>query len=83
MPIKVTEEATWAGVRDHDHAYGFAAIDVDPGTEDGQTSITVTFYDTAPSTTGVPTVFERFKLVRPRRSGTREAAAAAGAARRS
>ena len=72
VPNKVTEEAPWVGVRDRLHAYGFAAFDVDPGDEDGMTSIDVTFYDTAPSADGVPAVFERFKLVRPRRAGERE-----------
>lgn len=68
----MTEEAPWVGVRDRLHAYGFAALDVDPGDEDGMTSIDVTFYDAAPSADGVPAVFERFKLVRPRRVGDRE-----------
>jgi hypothetical protein len=65
--IKVTEDAIWAGSRDRDHAYGFASFDVDPGRPGGMTTMTVTMYDTAPSTTGIPTVFERFVLQRPRR----------------
>jgi Calcineurin-like phosphoesterase/Purple acid Phosphatase, N-terminal domain len=70
VPNKVTEDAPWVGVRDRSHPYGFAAFDVDPGDENGMTSIEVTLYDTAPSADGRPTVFEQFKLVRPRR-GTR------------
>ncbi|HEY4027956.1 MAG TPA: metallophosphoesterase family protein [Candidatus Dormibacteraeota bacterium] len=70
-PTKVTEEATWVGSRDRLHGYGFAAFDVDPGREDGTTSIEVTLYDTAPSVTGTPTVFERFTLQRPRRDAER------------
>jgi hypothetical protein len=72
VPNKLTEEAPWVGVRDRLHAYGFAAFDVDPGDEEGMTSIDLTFYDTAPSAEGVPAVFERFKLVRPRRARERE-----------
>lgn len=63
----MTEDAPWVGTRDRDHAYGFAAFDVDPGEGSGLTTIDVTMYDTAPSTTGVATVFERFRLERPRR----------------
>jgi 3',5'-cyclic AMP phosphodiesterase CpdA len=70
-PTKVTEEATWVGTRDRLHGYGFAAFDVDPGVEDGLTSIEVRLYDTAPSVTGTPTVFEQFTLQRPRRDGER------------
>ena len=62
VPNKLTEEAPWVGVRDRLHAYGFAAFDVDPGDEEGMTSIDVTFYDTAPSAEGVPAVFERASL---------------------
>lgn len=48
VPNKVTEEAPWVRVRDRLHGYGFAAFDVDPGDEDGMSSIDVTFCDTAP-----------------------------------
>jgi 3',5'-cyclic AMP phosphodiesterase CpdA len=71
-PTKVTEMATWAGVRDAQDAYGFAAFDVDPGEPGGLTTITVTFYRTAPSTTGTPTPVETFALQRPRQDGDRE-----------
>jgi hypothetical protein len=70
-PTKVTEVATWAGVRDAQDAYGFAAFDVDPGEPGGLTSISVTFYRTAPSTSGTPTPVETFTLQRPRRDGDR------------
>ena len=72
VPNKVTEDASWVGVRDRAHPYGFAAFDVDPGEDGGMTSIQVTYYDTAPATNGQPAVFERFKLVRPRRGSERE-----------
>ncbi len=70
--ITITEEADWVGVRDRAHAYGFAAFDVDPSSSPGKTSIDVTFFDTAPSTTGEPTVLERFTLTRPHRHGAQE-----------
>lgn len=66
-PTKVSEAATWVGTRDKEHPYGFASFDVDPGEPGGKTRMHVTVWDTAPSTTGVPTVFERFTLERPRR----------------
>ena len=68
--ITLEENATWVGLRDHAHSYGFAAFDVDPGVDGGKTSITVTYFDTdaAASAADDPTVFEQFKLVRPRRA---------------
>jgi hypothetical protein len=83
-PTKVTEVATWAGVRDAQDAYGFAAFDVDPGEPGGLTKIEVTFYRTAPSTTGTPTPVESFTLQRPRRDRDHDPdrqAATAGTAR--
>jgi hypothetical protein len=71
-PTKVTEAATWVASRDKAHAYGFASFDVDPGVPGGKTRIHVTVWDTAPSKTGTPTVFERFTLERPRRDGQHE-----------
>jgi 3',5'-cyclic AMP phosphodiesterase CpdA len=65
--IKVTEDATWVGTRDKTHAYGFASFDVEPNAPGGKTQIHVKIWDTAPSPTGVPTVFEEFTLQRPRR----------------
>jgi hypothetical protein len=70
-PLKVVEDATWVGTRDKQHAYGFASFDVDPGAPGGMTRIHVQIWDTAPSPTGVPTVFEDFTLQRPRRDGER------------
>lgn len=66
-PVKVLEDATWVGTRDKDHSYGFASFDVDPAAPNGKTRIKVRIWDTAPSTNGVPTVFEEFTLERPRR----------------
>src|SRR5947209_3956192 len=44
-PVYVQESAPWSAFRDKDHAYGFAAFEVDPGTRPGgPTSITVTYY---------------------------------------
>lgn len=43
-PIYVMENAPWSAVRDPDHAYGFAAFNVDPGQHGKTTSITVTDY---------------------------------------
>jgi hypothetical protein len=77
VPVKVTEDATWAGTRDKTHAYGFASFDVDPGTPGGMTRIHVRVWDTAPSRTGVPTVFDEFTLQRPRRDGEAQRSGAA------
>jgi 3',5'-cyclic AMP phosphodiesterase CpdA len=71
--IKVTEDATWVGSRDKTHSYGFASFDVEPPVGDGRTRIHVRFWDTAPSVTGEPTLFEEFTLERPRRDRQREA----------
>jgi 3',5'-cyclic AMP phosphodiesterase CpdA len=70
-PVKVTEEATWAGTRDKTHAYGFASFDVEPNVPGNKTQIRVRIWDTAPSATGVPTAFEEFTLQRPRRDSER------------
>jgi 3',5'-cyclic AMP phosphodiesterase CpdA len=67
MSIKVVEDATWVGTRDKIHSYGFASFDVEPNAAGGKTQIRVRIWDTAPSRTGVPTVFEEFTLERPRR----------------
>jgi hypothetical protein len=63
----MTEDATWVGTRDKTHSYGFASFDVEPYANNGMTQIHVRFWDTAPSTTGAPTLFEEFTLQRPRR----------------
>jgi hypothetical protein len=67
-PRKVTEDATWVGTRDTQHAYGFASFDVQPDAPGGKTQIHVTIWDTAQSVGGTPTVFEQFTLERPRRA---------------
>ncbi len=70
--VKVVEDATWVGTRDKTHAYGFASFDVEPNAPGGRTRINVKIWDTAPSPTGAPTLFEEFTLERPRRDGERE-----------
>ncbi|HWC80627.1 MAG TPA: metallophosphoesterase family protein [Pseudonocardiaceae bacterium] len=60
------EAAPWAAVRDHEHAYGFAAFDVDPGAPGGHTRITVTYFDSLGSGAGELVPFEKFVLERPR-----------------
>jgi len=67
--MKEPEDAAWVGVRDKDHAYGFASFDVDPGVVGGMTRIHVRVWDTAPSRSGNPVVFDQFTLQRPRRDG--------------
>ena len=70
-PIYVTEDAPWSAFRDPDHAYGFAAFDVDPGRPGGNTSIHVTYYAvTGPY--GDLTAVDRFTLTRPRGRGGRD-----------
>jgi 3',5'-cyclic AMP phosphodiesterase CpdA len=69
VSTKEPEDATWVGMRDKDHAWGFASFDVDPGVAGGMTRIRVRVWDTAPSRTGTPTMFDDFTLQRPRRDG--------------
>ena len=69
-PVKEVEDATWVGTRDKQHAWGFASFDVDPGQPGGMTRIVVRVWDTAPSATGVPTIFDEFTLQRPRRDNS-------------
>jgi 3',5'-cyclic AMP phosphodiesterase CpdA len=66
-PVYIHEPAAWSATRNADHAYGFAAFEVDPGpAHGGVTSIKVTYYDvTGPG--GEITPFESFTLRRPRR----------------
>jgi Calcineurin-like phosphoesterase/Purple acid Phosphatase, N-terminal domain len=66
-PVYVREHAPWSAVRNAAHSYGFAAFELDPGTErGGTTTIKVTYYDvTGPD--GQLTPFESFTLRRPRR----------------
>jgi len=66
-PIYVKEDAPWSAVRNAAHAYGFAAFDVDPGTQrGGDTTIAVTYYDVV-GNDGAVKPFETFTLRRPRR----------------
>ena len=59
--------APWSAVRNAAHSYGFAAFDVDPGSERGGiTTIKVTYYDVA-GPDGQLAPFETFTLRRPRR----------------
>jgi 3',5'-cyclic AMP phosphodiesterase CpdA len=66
-PIYVPESAPWSAFRDKEHAYGFAAFDVDPGSQPGgATTMKVTYYAvTGPF--GALTPVDQFALVRPRR----------------
>jgi hypothetical protein len=80
-PVYETEQAPWSAVRDHDHADGFAAFDVDPGPPGGRTSITVTYYDSLGAGSGELVPSESFTLERPRTdsgSGLERAGATAG-----
>ncbi len=66
-PTYVMEDAPWSAVRDPEHAYGFAAFDVDPGGSGPTTAIHVTYYAvTGPY--GELTPVDRFTLTRPRRT---------------
>jgi hypothetical protein len=63
----VLEDAPWSAVRDAEHAYGFAAFDVDPAGSGPTTAIHVTYYAvTGPY--GEITPVDRFTLTRPRRT---------------
>lgn len=65
-PVYVYEDASWVGVRDLDHSYGFSAFTVDPGTRPGgTTSIHVTYYTVA-QPTGEISPLETFVLHRQR-----------------
>lgn len=69
-PVYVTEDAPWSAVRNRQHAYGFAAFDVDPGsTPGGTTTMTVTYYDVLGPGQIAP--FETFTLRRDRSDGPR------------
>lgn len=66
-PVYVTEHAPWSAARNADHAYGFAAFTVDPGSHPGgMTEMKVTYYDVV-GTDGQIVPFESFILHRPRR----------------
>ncbi len=73
------EDAIWSARRDISTGYGIGVFDVDPGGDDGYTSITVRYFhalgaDPTNPTTGakgapnpVYTEFETVKLIRPRK----------------
>jgi 3',5'-cyclic AMP phosphodiesterase CpdA len=66
-PVYVKELAPWSAVRNAAHSYGFAAFDVDPGSDRGGiTTIKVTYYDVV-GPDGQLAPFETFTLRRPRR----------------
>jgi 3',5'-cyclic AMP phosphodiesterase CpdA len=66
-PVYVTEDAPWSAVRNAAHAYGFAALTVDPGSQrGGETTIKVVYYDIVGSG-GRIAPFETFTLRRLRR----------------
>jgi 3',5'-cyclic AMP phosphodiesterase CpdA len=68
-PIYVHESAPWSARRDKEHAYGFAAFDVDPGRGPGDlTTMAVTYY-AVDGPFGALTPVDQFTLVRPRRDG--------------
>ena len=79
--VKVVEDATWVGTRDKTHSYGFASFDVEPNAPRGKTQIHMKIWDTAPSPTGMPTVFEEFTMERPARDSERERSGAEGGTR--
>ena len=76
-PVKELEDATWVGTRDKEHSWGFASFDVDPGQPGGMTRIVVRVWDTAPSATGAPPIFDEFMLQRPRRDTSAQRVGAA------
>jgi hypothetical protein len=82
------EDATWSAKLDSQTGYGVTVFDVDPGSgPGGHTSITVSYYhapgaDPVNATTGAVgspqpayTLFDTFKLVRPRSDGRSRRAA--------
>jgi Calcineurin-like phosphoesterase/Purple acid Phosphatase, N-terminal domain len=87
------EDAIWSAKRDTGTGYGIAVFDVAPGATNGETSITVTYYQalgadpTNPTSgaTGTPnpnyTQFEQFTLTRPRSDRARSGRGWGGAAR--
>lgn len=68
-PTYVMEDAIWSAFRDEEHPYGFAAFDVDPGSEPGgSTSIRVTYYNVLQPYGGLEKL-ETFTLYRRRADG--------------
>jgi hypothetical protein len=69
--VYAKEQAIWAGTRDADHPYGFAAFTVDPGRFPGDTTrLHVTYYNVN-KPHGELSVFEQFTLYRKRSDGGR------------
>lgn len=68
-PVYAVESAPRSAVRNAAHAYGFAAVTVEPGDGPGaMTRMKVVYYDvTGPGGRLAP--FETFTLERPRRDG--------------
>ncbi len=71
-----TEPAAWSAKTDTSDAYGIAYFSVDPGTQGGSTTITVTYYHSGTQTNSgndapVPGygVYETFQLTRTRSDG--------------
>jgi hypothetical protein len=65
------EEAVWAGTRDAEHPYGFAAFTVDPGRHPGDTTRMYVTYYNVNKPHGELSVFEKFTLHRKRSDGGR------------
>jgi hypothetical protein len=63
-----TEPAVWSARTDTADAYGVAYFAVDPGTQGGNTTITVTYYHAPTQTSGTPSysTLETFQLTRQR-----------------
>ena len=73
------EPSDWSAVRDDAYPYGFAVCDVDPGHQPGgETTMTVTYYRTPPSSVAVPVVFDTFTLRRKRSDTSSRPGAVAG-----
>lgn len=70
LPHHVWENAPWSASRNLAHPYGFAHIEVDPGSGPGEpTHLVVTYHDVLDEH-GTLREFERFTLTRPRSDGT-------------
>jgi len=82
--IYVREDAReWSAVRDAHHGHGFAAFDVEPGTQPGgPTRMFVTYYRTVDREGRQPEVFERFVLERTRSDTAAASSSAASSSRR-
>jgi alkaline phosphatase D len=63
-----SEPCSWSANKDTGDAYGIALFSVDPGTQGGNTTMTVTYYHAPTQTSGAPnySVYDTFYLSRPR-----------------